>query len=67
VLAETVAGPETILKLTSKPEFTVALSKKGASPKILPLKEPKEIVWLALITARFTFFSTILYAVSFVA
>ena len=32
VLPETVAGPETILKLTVSPELAVALTSKGALP-----------------------------------
>ena len=32
MLLETVAGPETTLKLTAKPDEAVALRAKGASP-----------------------------------
>src|SRR5258708_25090297 len=52
VLPEIVAGPESTLKLTAKPEEAVALRFKGASPKVLFAREPKVIVWLALATAK---------------
>ncbi len=43
-----VAGPETIWKLTGRPEVAEALRAKGASPKVLSAGCAKLIVWLAL-------------------
>jgi hypothetical protein len=43
-LPDTVAGPDKILKLTSKPELAVALTGKGTSPKVRLFNSPKEIV-----------------------
>jgi hypothetical protein len=43
-LPDKVAGPETMLKLTSKLELAVALREKGTSPKVRLFNTPKEIV-----------------------
>src|ERR1043165_4112269 len=37
-------------KLTARPEDAVALTLKSASPKVLPRRAPKVIVWSALLT-----------------
>ena len=47
VLPLMVTGPERIWKLTGKPDDAVALTVKGASPKVLFVNAPKVIVWFA--------------------
>ena len=41
-----VALPETMLKLTARPEEAVALRVMGAPPSVKSCRAPKEMVWL---------------------
>ena len=44
-----VAGPDTILKITPRPDDAEALTVKGVSTVVLPAIVPKVMVWLALV------------------
>ena len=52
VLPAIVAGPETMLKLTARPDEAVALTPNGASPYVLLASAPKVIVCAAAPTAN---------------
>src|SRR5258706_14329458 len=47
-----VAGPETMLKVTARPEEAVALTANGASPTVLSGSAPKVIVCASLPTPK---------------
>ena len=47
-----LAGPETMLKLTGRPDEAVALTANGASPNVLPASAPKVMVCVATPTVN---------------
>src|SRR4051794_21502573 len=54
-----LAGPDWIPKLTGRPEVAVAPTVKSGSPKVLPVRGAKLMVWSALLTTWFRMLETL--------